>query len=76
MPELCSHNLNWPDPQLKEVEEKEERKGLISLGGNYYSAMDYGAFGTQQRVTLAKDQLHPQALVHHSSRKKKLQKRV
>lgn len=76
MPELCSDNFNWPDTQLKEEEEKEERRGLISLGGNYYHAVDYSAFGTQQRVTLAKDQVHQQALVHHSSRKKKLQKRV
>ena len=59
----CACNFNWPGPQLKGEWGKEERRALTLLGGSYWGIVDFGAFGTCQRVPLARvPQLLPQTL--------------
>ena len=36
------------------LRKKEERRALTHLGDSYWGAVGYGAFGTCQRVTLAR----------------------
>ena len=52
---------------LREKEGKEERRALTRLGGRHWGTVGSGAFGTHQRVTLARvPQLFQSSEFHHS----------
>ena len=71
----CAHTiLTGLVLSLREKEGKEERRALTCLGSRYWGTVGSGAFGTHQRVTLARvPQLLPQsfACLQRVQRKRK-----